>query len=52
MAGVAGSGENAVELLSIFPRLFAIISHIVGRLGRSGAGSAAYRFCRLVNVPE
>jgi hypothetical protein len=39
-------------LLSICLRLFAIISHIVGRLGRSGAGSAAYRFCRLVNVPE
>jgi len=47
MAGAARSGKNAVELLSIFPQLFAISSHIVGRLDRSGAGSAAYRFCRL-----
>jgi hypothetical protein len=52
LAGPPFRGENAVELLSIFPRNFAIISHIEGRLASSGAGSAAYRFCRLVNVPE
>jgi hypothetical protein len=30
---------------------FALRSHIEVRFALSGAGSAAYRFCRLVNAP-
>jgi hypothetical protein len=32
--------------------LFAVRSSINGTFAMSGAGSAAYRFCRLVDAPE
>ena len=48
---VQAVGSQTLGISGILPQLFAIISHIGGRLARSGAGSAAYRFCRQVNVP-
>src|SRR3954454_23772260 len=36
---------------SAIRQVFALLSSIGGRFARSGAGTAAYRFCRLVDAP-
>jgi hypothetical protein len=45
-------GHEQIGLFATRATSFAVHSSINGRFAMSGAGTAAYRFCRLVHAPE